>query len=52
MEWNEEPTEEQAATESLAVVTNYTCAQNSEKQEDNLVGGTEENEWDRLLQVR
>lgn len=49
MEWNDEPTEEQAATESLAAVTNDTCAQNSEKQEDILVGGTEENEWDTLL---
>ncbi|KAK9267097.1 hypothetical protein L1049_009515 [Liquidambar formosana] len=52
LEWNEESTEEQVATESLPVETDDICAQNSERKEDNLVTCIEENEWDRLLRVR
>uniref|UniRef100_A0A5B7BE01 Protein CHROMATIN REMODELING 4 n=1 Tax=Davidia involucrata TaxID=16924 RepID=A0A5B7BE01_DAVIN len=52
LEWNDEPTEEQGGTESPPVVTDDICAQNSENKEDNLVSGTEENEWDKLLRVR
>ncbi|XP_057970460.1 protein CHROMATIN REMODELING 4 isoform X3 [Malania oleifera] len=52
LEWNDEPTEEQAGTESPPVLTDDITAQNSERKEDNLVTGAEENEWDRLLRVR
>ncbi|XP_028055461.1 protein CHROMATIN REMODELING 4 isoform X1 [Camellia sinensis] len=52
VEWNDEPTEEQGVAESPPVVADDSCAQNFEKKEDNLVGGTEENEWDKLLRVR
>ncbi|KAM7505671.1 hypothetical protein LguiB_004575 [Lonicera macranthoides] len=50
--WNDEPTEEQTAIESFIVVTDdSTCAYNFEKKEDNLAGGTEENEWGKLLRA-
>ncbi|XP_010536742.1 PREDICTED: protein CHROMATIN REMODELING 4-like isoform X2 [Tarenaya hassleriana] len=52
MEWNEEATEEQGRAESLALVTDDTDAQMSERKEDDTVNVTEENEWDRLLRVR
>ncbi|CAL5346565.1 unnamed protein product [Camellia sinensis] len=52
VEWNDEPTEEQGVAESPPVVADDSCAQNFEKKEDNLVGGTEENEWDKLLRVK
>lgn len=32
--------------------TDDMCTPNSEKKEDNVVIGNEENEWDRLLRVR
>nr|AMP82932.1 CHD3-type chromatin-remodeling factor PICKLE [Catalpa bungei] len=49
LEWNDESTEEQAGT---PVATNDTSEQRSEKKVDNVVGISEENEWDRLLRVR
>ncbi|KAL3833805.1 hypothetical protein ACJIZ3_008541 [Penstemon smallii] len=52
LEWNDEPTEEQAGIMSVHVETNDTSAHVSEKKDDNLVGVSEENEWDRLLRVR
>ncbi|XP_059625437.1 protein CHROMATIN REMODELING 4 isoform X2 [Cornus florida] len=52
LEWNDEPTEMPGGTESPPVVTDDMFSQASEKKEDNLVSGTEENEWDRLLRVR
>ncbi|XP_045826847.1 protein CHROMATIN REMODELING 4 [Trifolium pratense] len=51
-EWNDEPTEEHVEGESPPHGTDETCAQNSEKKEDNAVIGGEENEWDRLLRLR
>ncbi|MCI10471.1 chromodomain-helicase-DNA-binding family protein, partial [Trifolium medium] len=51
-EWNDEPTEEHVEGESPPHGTDDTCAQNSEKKEDNAVIGGEENEWDRLLRLR
>lgn len=50
VEWNDESTEEPVATESPP--GDDVCARNSERKEDNLVIGTEENEWDRLLRLR
>ncbi|XP_027147811.1 protein CHROMATIN REMODELING 4 [Coffea eugenioides] len=50
--WNDEPTEEQAITAPVPMVTDDTCIENSDKKVDNLVGIAEENEWDRLLRVR
>lgn len=50
-EWNEEPAEEQGV-ESPPGASDDICVQNTEKKEDNMVAGTEENEWDRLLRVR
>lgn len=29
-----------------------TCAQNSKKKEDNVIGSTDENEWDRPFHLR
>ncbi|KAI3455806.1 hypothetical protein Pfo_012469 [Paulownia fortunei] len=53
LEWNDACTEEQAGMASVPVGTNDTSAQSSEKKDDkNLVGINEENEWDRLLRVR
>lgn len=52
LEWNDEPTEEQGAAESPAIITDDASAQNSEKKEDNVAVVAEENEWDRLLRVR
>ncbi|KAK2967130.1 hypothetical protein RJ640_006839 [Escallonia rubra] len=51
LEWNDEPTEENGLNDLDHVVAD-TPVENSEKKEDNLVGGAEENEWDRLLRVR
>lgn len=51
IEWNEEPIEEQGA-ESPPGASDDICAQNTERKEDNMVNGTEENEWDRLLRLR
>ncbi|XP_038691131.1 protein CHROMATIN REMODELING 4-like isoform X2 [Tripterygium wilfordii] len=52
LEWNDENTEEQGGSESPTVVADDVSVQNSERQEENLVTVTEENEWDRLLRVR
>ncbi|XP_009618374.1 protein CHROMATIN REMODELING 4 isoform X1 [Nicotiana tomentosiformis] len=52
LEWNEEGAEEQVGIASHMVVSEDTCVQNVEKKEDNMVGSTEENEWDKLLRVR
>ncbi|KAJ1387321.1 Zinc finger, PHD-type [Sesbania bispinosa] len=52
LEWNDEPAEENVVGESPPHGTDDMCTQNSEKKEDNVVVGNEENEWDRLLRVR
>ncbi|KAI9095722.1 hypothetical protein K1719_026282 [Acacia pycnantha] len=52
LEWNDEPAEEQGLGESPPCGTDDISTQNSERKEDNVVNGTEENEWDRLLRVR
>ncbi|KAG6641461.1 protein CHROMATIN REMODELING 4-like isoform X2 [Carya illinoinensis] len=52
LEWNDEPTEEQGGAESPPIVTDEIFAQSSERKEDNVVAGMEENEWDRLLRLR
>ncbi|KAK7359611.1 hypothetical protein VNO77_01572 [Canavalia gladiata] len=52
LEWNDEPTEEHAVGESPPQGTDDLCTQSSEKKEDNIVIGNEENEWDRFLRVR
>ncbi|XP_047330683.1 protein CHROMATIN REMODELING 4 [Impatiens glandulifera] len=52
LEWNGEPTEEQREAESPCILAEELAAQGSEKKEDISVASTEENEWDRLLQVR
>ncbi|KAI4332040.1 hypothetical protein L6164_016981 [Bauhinia variegata] len=52
LEWNDEPTEEHGMGESPPPGTDDMCTQNAERKEDNVVAGTEENEWDRLLRVR
>lgn len=52
LEWNDEPTEEPGGAESPPIITDEIFAQSSERKEDNVVAGTEENEWDRLLRVR
>ncbi|KAI4298131.1 hypothetical protein L6164_031725 [Bauhinia variegata] len=52
LEWNDDPTEEHGIGESPSHGTDDMCMQNPEGKEDNVVAGTEENEWDRLLRVR
>ncbi|KAI9123680.1 hypothetical protein K1719_004980 [Acacia pycnantha] len=52
LEWNDEPVEEQGLGESSPCGTNDISTKNSERKEDNVVNGIEENEWDRLLRVR
>ncbi|XP_022762611.1 protein CHROMATIN REMODELING 4-like isoform X2 [Durio zibethinus] len=52
VEWNDETTEEPGGGESPPAVADDISVQNSEKKEDNVLNGTEENEWDRLLRVR
>ena len=53
MEWNDETTDEPGGGESPPAVADVISVQNSEKKEDdNVLNGTEENEWDRLLRVR
>ncbi|GFP84182.1 protein chromatin remodeling 4 [Phtheirospermum japonicum] len=52
LEWNDEPTEDQAGTASVPAATDDTIEQSSEKKVGNVVGTNEENEWDRLLRVR
>ncbi|CAI9760022.1 unnamed protein product [Fraxinus pennsylvanica] len=51
-ELNDEPMEDKDETASFPEATSETCAQSSEKKDDNLVCNNEENEWDRLLRVR
>ncbi|XWS40468.1 hypothetical protein CRYUN_Cryun18bG0142500 [Craigia yunnanensis] len=52
VEWNDETTDEPGGGESPPVVADDISVQISEKKEDNVLNGTEENEWDRLLRVR
>ncbi|WOK91835.1 hypothetical protein Cni_G00526 [Canna indica] len=52
MDWNDDINEEPDGTELLHGVAGDGCEQISEPKEDNQVGGTEENEWDRLLRLR
>ncbi|XP_043699525.1 protein CHROMATIN REMODELING 4-like isoform X2 [Telopea speciosissima] len=52
VEWNDEATEEQIGPEFPPAVSGDICAQGSEQKDENAVGVTEENEWDRLLRVR
>ncbi|MBA0717162.1 hypothetical protein Golax_004999 [Gossypium laxum] len=52
VEWNDETTEEPGGGESPPAVADDILEQTSEKKEDNVLNGTEENEWDKLLRVR
>ena len=52
VEWNDEATDEPGGGESPPAVADDISVQNSEKKEDNVLNGTEENEWDKLLRVR
>ncbi|KAL5731346.1 DNA helicase [Ranunculus cassubicifolius] len=52
LEWNDDVVEEPGKTESPSPMTEDADTQNPEKKEDAVSGGTEENEWDRLLRVR
>ncbi|XP_073313803.1 protein CHROMATIN REMODELING 4-like isoform X2 [Primulina huaijiensis] len=52
LEWNDEPTEEQAGMMSGLVTNKDTTLPSSENKDDISVGVIEENEWDRLLRVR
>ncbi|XVF46045.1 hypothetical protein PTKIN_Ptkin02bG0256400 [Pterospermum kingtungense] len=52
VEWNDEATDEPGGGESPPAVVDGISVQNSEKKEDNVLNGTEENEWDKLLRVR
>ncbi|XWS55388.1 hypothetical protein CRYUN_Cryun10bG0170000 [Craigia yunnanensis] len=52
VEWNDETTDEPGGGESPPAVANDISVQNSEKKEDNVLNGTEENEWERFLRVR
>lgn len=52
VEWNDEATDKPGGGESPPAVVDGISLQNSEKKEDNVLNGTEENEWDKLLRVR
>ncbi|GMJ00626.1 chromatin remodeling 4, PICKLE RELATED 1 [Hibiscus trionum] len=52
VEWNDETTEEPGGGESPPDVADDISEQTSEKKEENVLNGTEENEWDKLLRVR
>ena len=52
MEWNDEATDEPGGSESPPAIGDDISVQNSEKKEDNMLNGTEDNEWDKLLRVR
>ncbi|KAL4312476.1 hypothetical protein GQ457_01G045740 [Hibiscus cannabinus] len=52
VEWNDETTEEAGGAESPPAVADDILEQTSEKKEENVLNGTEENEWDKLLRVR
>ena len=52
LEWNDEPIEEQVVDESPPHGTDDMSTQNSERKDENMLTGTEENEWDKLLRVR
>ncbi|OMO92368.1 SNF2-related protein [Corchorus olitorius] len=52
VEWNDETADEPGGGESPPAVADDTSVQNSEKKEDNVLNGAEENEWDKLLRVR
>ncbi|XWS67399.1 hypothetical protein CRYUN_Cryun04dG0003700 [Craigia yunnanensis] len=52
VEWNDEATDDPGGGESPPAIADDISVQNSEKKEDNVLNGTEENEWDKLLRVR
>ncbi|XP_039036889.1 protein CHROMATIN REMODELING 4-like isoform X2 [Hibiscus syriacus] len=52
VEWNDETTEEPGGGESPPAVADDIAEQTFEKKEENVLNGTEENEWDKLLRVR
>ncbi|RWW17266.1 hypothetical protein BHE74_00042460 [Ensete ventricosum] len=52
VDWNDDTNEEPDGTDLLSGVVGDGSEQKSEGKEDNAAGGTEENEWDRLLRVR
>ncbi|XP_038972307.1 protein CHROMATIN REMODELING 4 [Phoenix dactylifera] len=52
VDWNDELNEEPGGADMVASIAGDGCEQTSEAKEDNTVGGSEENEWDRLLRVR
>ncbi|KAJ8484289.1 hypothetical protein OPV22_016774 [Ensete ventricosum] len=52
VDWNDDANEEPDGSELLPGVAVDGCEKISEAKEDNAVGGSEENEWDRLLRVR
>lgn len=52
MEWNDEPTEDQAGTISVPAANDDASEHSFEKKVVSVVGMNEENEWDRLLRVR
>ncbi|XP_022748758.1 protein CHROMATIN REMODELING 4-like isoform X2 [Durio zibethinus] len=52
VEWNDETADEPGGAESPPAFADDISVQNSEKKEDNVLNGTEQNEWDRLLRVR
>lgn len=52
LEWNDEPTEEQAGMVSAPSAIDDASEHNFEKKVDNLVSINEESEWDKLLRVR
>ncbi|XP_038995425.1 protein CHROMATIN REMODELING 4-like isoform X2 [Hibiscus syriacus] len=52
VEWNDETTEEPGGGESPPAVAGDISEQTLEKKEENMLNGTEENEWDKLLRVR
>ncbi|CAL9122678.1 unnamed protein product [Musa textilis] len=52
VDWNDDTNAEPDGSELLPGVAVDGCEKISEAKEDNAVGGSEENEWDRLLRVR
>ncbi|CAL9169817.1 protein CHROMATIN REMODELING 4-like [Musa acuminata AAA Group] len=52
VDWNDDTNEEPDGTDLLSGIAGDGSEQKSETKEDNAAGGTEENEWDRLLRVR
>ncbi|CAL9096899.1 unnamed protein product [Musa acuminata var. zebrina] len=52
VDWNDDTNEEPDGSQLLPGVAVDGCEKISEAKEDTAVGGSEENEWDRLLRVR